>query len=187
VETRPIKGTRPRDADPVRDAAQASALAASVKDRAENVMIVDLLRNDLSRVAIPESVAVPVLCAVEHHAVHHLVSVVTASLAAGRDAIDLVEAAFPGGSISGAPKLRATEVIAELEPVQRGVYCGAIGWLGHDGSLELSIAIRTVVLADGLATLGAGGGITALSDPAAEYQESLDKAAALLAALQAVS
>ncbi len=188
VETRPIKGTRPRDADPLRDAALAAELVASEKDRAENVMIVDLLRNDLHRVAPPESVAVPALCALETHAaVHHLVSVVTAELAPDRDACDLLEATFPGGSISGAPKLRATEVIAELEPVRRGIYCGAIGWLGEDGSLELNIAIRTVVLADGMATVGAGGGITALSDPDAEYQESLDKANALLAAIAEAS
>lgn len=187
VETRPVKGTRPRDADPERDAALAAELAASAKDRAENVMIVDLLRNDLSRVAEPGSVAVPVLCGLEHHAVHHLVSVVEATLAPACDALDLIEATFPGGSIAGAPKLRATEVIAELEPVQRGVYCGAIGWLGDDGSLELSIAIRTVVLADSVVTVGAGGGVTALSDPEAEYQESLDKAAALLAAIEEVT
>lgn len=184
VETRPIKGTRPRDADPTRDAALAAELVASAKDRAENVMIVDLLRNDLSRVAEPGSVVVPVLCGLEHHAVHHLVSVVEATLEASRDALDLIEATFPGGSITGAPKLRATEVIAELEPVRRGVYCGAIGWLGDDGSLELSIPIRTAVLADGVVTVGAGGGITALSDPEAEYQESLDKAAGLLAAIE---
>lgn len=184
VETRPIKGTRPRDADPTRDAALAAELVASAKDRAENVMIVDLLRNDLSRVAEPGSVVVPVLCGLEHHAVHHLVSVVEATLEASRDALDLIEATFPGGSITGAPKLRATEVIAELEPVRRGVYCGAIGWLGDDGSMELSIPIRTAVLADGVVTVGAGGGITALSDPEAEYQESLDKAAGLLAAIE---
>jgi len=188
VETRPIKGTRPRDVDPARDAALAAELVASEKDRAENVMIVDLLRNDLHRVALPESVAVPALCTLETHAaVHHLVSVVTAELEPDRDACDLLEATFPGGSISGAPKLRATEVIAELEPVRRGIYCGAIGWLGEDGSLELNIAIRTVVLADGMATVGAGGGITALSDPSAEYQESLDKANALLAAIAEAS
>src|SRR5690606_4092049 len=170
-----------------RDAALAAELVASAKDRAENVMIVDLLRNDLSRVAEPGSVVVPVLCGLGHHAVHHLVSVVEATLEASRDALDLIEATFPGGSITGAPKLRATEVIAELEPVRRGVYCGAIGWLGDDGSLELSIAIRTVVLADGVVTVGAGGGVTALSDPEAEYQESLDKAAALLAAIEEVT
>lgn len=185
VETRPIKGTRPRDhADADRDAALAAELLASEKDRAENVMIVDLMRNDLHRVSLPDSVDTTTLCALESHAaVHHLVSTVQGRLAPGRDAFDLIAATFPGGSITGAPKLRAMEIIAELEPVRRGVYCGAIGWIGDDGALDLNIAIRTVTLADGMATLGAGGGITALSDPAAEYQETIDKAAALLAAL----
>ena len=189
IETRPIKGTRPRDlADSAVDASLAFELANSAKDRAENVMIVDLLRNDLHRVSRPESVVVPSLCALERHAaVHHLVSTVTAELAPGRDALDLIEATFPGGAITGAPKLRAMEIIAELEPVSRGVYCGAIGWIGDDGALELNIAIRTVVLTDGVATVSAGGGITALSDPAAEHQETLDKAQALLDALAEVA
>lgn len=188
VEARPIKGTRPRDRDPQRDRQHAEELSGSAKDRAENVMIVDLLRNDLHKVCDPASVQVPVLCALESHAaVHHLVSTVTATLERDRDAIDLIEAAFPGGSITGAPKLRAMEILAELEPVRRGVYCGAIGWLGFDGKLDLNIAIRTVTVANGMATIAAGGGITARSDPAAEYQETLDKAAALRQALEDVA
>jgi para-aminobenzoate synthetase component 1 len=184
VETRPIKGTRRRGHDPVEDAALARALEASEKDRAENVMIVDLLRNDLARVCAPGTIAVPLLCALESHpTVHHLVSTVTGTLREGRDVLDLLAATFPGGSITGAPKLRAMAVIASLEPVTRGAYCGAIGWIGRDGSGSFSIAIRTVTIARGLASFHAGGGITALSDPEAEYQETLDKAAALMAAL----
>lgn len=186
IETRPIKGTRPRSTDPVEDARLRDELSASAKDRAENVMIVDLLRNDLARVARTGSVAVPALCTPEAHpTVHHLVSTVTADLAEGHDALDLLRATFPGGSITGAPKVRAMEVIAELEPVARGVYCGAIGWLGLDGAMMLSVAIRTMTLAGGHAVVHAGGGITAQSQPVAEYEETLDKARALMAALAA--
>lgn len=181
IESRPIKGTRPRDADPSRDTAMATALLASEKDRAENVMIVDLVRNDLSRVATPGSVQVPSLCRLESYAaVHHLVSVVTAALRPECDALDLIAATFPAGSITGAPKLRAMAILAELEPTRRGVYCGSIGWIGLDGGMELNVAIRTVTIVDGLATVPAGGGVTALSEPGQEYQESLDKARALL-------
>jgi para-aminobenzoate synthetase component 1 len=184
VETRPIKGTRPRHADPLRDAALAAALERSAKDRAENVMIVDLLRNDLSRLAVPGSVTVPALCELESHpTVHHLVSVVRAQLRPDADALDLLAATVPGGSITGAPKLRAMEVIAALEPTARGVYSGVIGWIGLDGALGTSIAIRTIVLHDDDATFHAGGGITARSDPGSEYDETLDKARALIAAL----
>ncbi len=185
VETRPIKGTRPRGGDAEQDADLAAELLASEKDRAENVMIVDLLRNDLARVCAPGTVEVPALCVLESHpTVHHLVSTVTGTLRPGRDALDLLAATFPGGSITGAPKLRAMAVIAELEPVTRGAYCGAIGWFGRDGSMQLSIAIRTITVARGVASLHAGGGIPALSEPEAEYQETLDKAAALIAALE---
>lgn len=186
VEARPIKGTRPRGETPASDAALAHALARSAKDRAENVMIVDLLRNDLSRVATTGSVRVPSLCALESHpSVHHLVSTVTAELAPDRDAIDLMEAAFPSGSVTGAPKIRAMELIADIEPVRRGIYCGAIGWLGLDGALDTSVAIRTITIdADG-ASLHAGGGVTAVSLPDDEYEETLDKARALLGALGA--
>ncbi|SHO59895.1 para-aminobenzoate synthetase component 1 [Pseudoxanthobacter soli DSM 19599] len=182
VETRPIKGTAPRASDPDEDAAAAAALAASVKDRAENVMIVDLMRNDLSRVAEPGSVAVPVLCGVESYAgLHHLVSVVRATLSPDRDGLNLVAAAFPGGSITGAPKVRAMEIIGALEGRARGVYCGSIGYLGFDGAMDLNIAIRTVTFADGEASFQTGGGITALSDPAAEFAETLTKASRMLA------
>ncbi len=185
VETRPIKGTRPRSDDPSRDSELAVELVASEKDRAENVMIVDLLRNDLARVCAPGSIEVPSLCALESHpTVHHLASTVTGTLRQGRDALDLLAATFPGGSVTGAPKLRAMAIIAALEPVTRGAYCGAIGWLGCDGSLGLSIAIRTITVARGIASLHAGGGITALSEPETEYQETLDKARALVAALE---
>jgi para-aminobenzoate synthetase component 1 len=184
VETRPIKGTRPRGGDAATDAAFGAELLASAKDRAENVMIVDLLRNDLSRVCAPGTVAVPELCVLERYAtVQHLVSTVTGRLAPGRDALDLLAAAFPGGSITGAPKVRAMEIIAELEPVARGVYCGAIGYLSVTGAMDTSVAIRTAVLRDGVATFGAGGGVVADSDPDAEYRETLDKARGVVAAL----
>lgn len=177
VETRPIKGTAPRSADPQEDAALAAALAVSEKDRAENLMIVDLLRNDLSRVCRPGSVLEPALCALESYAnVHHLVSTVTGELEAGRDAVDLIAATFPGGSISGAPKIRAMEIIAELERNARGVFCGAIGFIGFSGDMDLNIAIRTVTLAGGKAVVQAGGGITMLSDPPAEHEETMVKA-----------
>lgn len=179
VTTRPIKGTRPRQADAAADARIRDALAGSPKDRAENLMIVDLLRNDLGRVCRPGSIAVPQLFAVESFAtVHHLVSTVSGELAPGRDALDLLRACFPGGSITGAPKLRAMQIIDELEPAARGVYCGAIGWIGLDGAMDSNIAIRTLTVQDGEVRYWAGGGIVADSDADAEYQESLDKAAA---------
>ncbi|MGD9572563.1 MAG: aminodeoxychorismate synthase, component I [Thermoleophilia bacterium] len=184
VETRPIKGTRPRGATPEEDRALAAELAASPKDRAENVMIVDLLRNDLSRVCADGSVGVPQLCAVERFAtVMHLVSSVAGVLRPGMGAADLLEACFPGGSITGAPKIRAMEIIAELEPVRRGAYCGAIGHAGWDGSLDTGIVIRTLTIRDGRVTFGAGGGVVADSDPAAEYEETVAKARAMVAAL----
>ena len=176
VEARPIKGTRRRDDDPARDAALVAELASSRKDRAENVMIVDLLRNDLSRVCAPGSVRVPVLCGLETYAsVHHLTSVITGELRPGKTMGDLVAATFPGGSITGAPKIRAMEIIAELEGMARGVYCGAIGYLGFNGHADLNIAIRTAQFAGGVARVQGGGGITARSNPAAEYEESLTK------------
>jgi len=184
VETRPIKGTRPRGRVPAEDDALARELASSEKDRAENVMIVDLLRNDLSRVCRDGSVSVPELCAVERFAtVMHLVSAVTGELRPGMGAVDLLEACFPGGSITGAPKIRAMEIIAEVEPSRRGPYCGAIGHAGWDGSLDSGVAIRTLAIRDGRVTFGVGGGIVADSDPAAEYEETLAKARALIAAL----
>ncbi|QND52750.1 aminodeoxychorismate synthase component I [Phyllobacterium sp. 628] len=178
VETRPIKGTVPRSSDPEKDRTLADALLASEKDRAENLMIVDLMRNDLSHVCNPHSVLTPVLCGLESYAsVHHLVSVVTGRLGDGKALPDLIKAAFPGGSITGAPKLRAMEIITETEQEARGVYCGSIGFIGFNGNLDTNIAIRTVLFQGGKAVFQAGGGITALSDPSAEYQETLDKAA----------
>lgn len=184
VETRPIKGTRPRGVGPEHDAALGQALVESPKDRAENLMIVDLMRNDLSRVCEPGSVRVSELFALERYAtVYHLVSTIVGQLAPGADALDLLRAAFPGGSITGAPKLRAMEIIAELERRRRGVYCGAIGYWSLSGALDTNVAIRTAVTRGGRVYFSAGGGIVADSDPAGEYQETLDKARGLIAAL----
>ena len=184
VETRPIKGTRPRGVGPEHDGALGLALSESEKDRAENLMIVDLMRNDLSRVCAPGTVRVPELFALERFAtVHHLVSTVVGQLAPGRDALDLLRAAFPGGSITGAPKVRAMEIIAELEASQRGVYCGAIGYWSVTGALDSSIAIRTAVATADRIYFSAGGGIVADSDPEQEYRETLDKARGLIDAL----
>ncbi|WP_245578995.1 aminodeoxychorismate synthase component I [Inquilinus limosus] len=184
VETRPIKGTRPRGVDPAADAALAAELQASTKDRAENLMIVDLLRNDLSKVCAVGSVRVPVLCGLETFPrVHHLVSVVEGRLATGRSAVDLLRACFPGGSITGAPKIRAMEIIRELEPARRGPYCGSIVHLGFDGSMDSSIVIRTLCGAQGQVAAQAGGGIVYDSDPDAEYDEAMVKVRPLLQAL----
>ena len=184
VRTQPIKGTRPRGRDPAEDHRLERELAESGKDRAENVMIVDLLRNDLSRVCLPGSIDVPRLAEVESHpTVHHLVSTVVGELAPGMGVVDLLRAAFPGGSISGAPRIRAMEVLRGLEPVRRGVYTGALGIIGFQGDMELSVAIRTAVIRDGWAHYGTGGGITLQSDPSAEWEETNDKAAAFLRAL----
>ncbi len=177
VETRPIKGTARRLDDASADRAQRAALLASRKDRAENVMIVDLLRNDLAKVCLPASVEVPMLCGLESYAgLHHLVSVVTGTLRDGADNVDLLAATFPGGSITGAPKLRAMEIIGEIEGGPRGIYCGAIGAVGFDGDIALNVAIRTLVVEDQTIELRTGGGITMLSDPDAEYEETLVKA-----------
>jgi len=188
VETRPIKGTRPRAADPEADRAAAEALLASAKDRAENVMIVDLLRNDLGRNCAVGSVTVDQLCTLERFAtVHHLVSTVRGRLAPGRDALDLLRGCFPGGSITGAPKLRAMEIIESLEPHRRGVYCGSIGHIGFDGAMDTNIAIRTLVVSGGEMRFWAGGGIVADSRAEAEFQETKDKAAALLETIRRLS
>ncbi len=177
VETRPIKGTRPRFDDALVDMLQTKALSESRKDRAENVMIVDLLRNDLSRVCAPGSVKAPQLCELESFAtVHHLVSTVTGELRQGLGPVDMLAAAFPGGSITGAPKLRAMEIITELEGHARGPYCGAIGYLGFNGTMDLNIVIRTAAFRGGSCVVQAGGGIVTASDPASEYVETLDKA-----------
>lgn len=184
IETRPIKGTRPRGLGPMHDAALGRALAESEKDRAENVMIVDLLRNDLSRVCRPGTVRVPELFALEHHpTVHHLVSTVVGEIEPGSGAVELIRAAFPGGSITGAPKVRAMEIIAELEPTQRGVYCGSIGYVSATGAMDTSIVIRTYLALRGQVYFQAGGGIVADSDSELEYRETLDKARGLIETL----
>lgn len=184
VETKPIKGTRPRSLHGARDRAFAEELRASSKDRAENVMIVDLLRNDLGRSCVPGSIRATRLFDIESFAsVHHLVSTVTGRLAPDRHAVDLLRGCFPGGSITGAPKVRAMQIIDSVEPHRRSVYCGAIGYIGFDGNMDTNIAIRTLVQHADAIYAWAGGGIVADSDPEAEFQESLDKAAALLALL----
>ena len=185
VETKPIKGTRPRVTDPDTDAANVAELRNSLKDRAENLMIVDLLRNDIGKNCAPGSVTVPKLFDIESYAtVHHLVSTVTGRLAEGHGALDLLRGCFPGGSITGAPKIRSMEIIEELEPHRRGVYCGSIGYVGFDGSMDSNIAIRTLVHSDHSIRFWAGGGIVADSDPEQEYQECYHKAAALLHLLE---
>ena len=181
VETRPVKGTRPRGETPAADAALKLELIDSTKDRAENLMIVDLLRNDLGRVCEPGSVRVPRLFDAESYAtVHHLVSTVIGRLAAGQDAISLLRACFPGGSITGAPKIRAMEIIEELEPHRRGVYSGSIGYLGFDGAMDTNIAIRTLIHSAGTVRFWAGGGIVQDSQVEEEFGEVFDKAATLL-------
>ena len=181
METRPIKGTRPRDANPMRDAELAAELANSEKDRAENLMIVDLMRNDLGRVARIGSVKVPELFRVEHfHSVHHLVSSVTAQLRPGLGPIDVLRATFPGGSITGAPKLRAIEIIDEAEVARRGAYCGAVVWIGFDGAMDSSIVIRSLAVGHDKIVAQAGGAVLAESDPAQEYEEMRVKLAPLL-------
>ncbi len=184
VDTRPIKGTRGRGATEAEDRGLATALVESPKDRAENLMIVDLLRNDLGRVAETGSVMVPELNALYSFAsVHHLVSTVTARLRKGLTPVDLIRASFPGGSVTGTPKIRAMEIIDELEAGRRGAYCGAIGWIGLDGGMELSIAIRTLTLTRERVIAQAGGGIVADSDPMGEYREALTKVRPMLATL----
>ena len=186
VATNPIKGTRPRGRDRDDDRRLARELLASAKDRAENVMIVDVLRNDLGRVCRPGSVRVPRLCRLERTAaVQHLVSTVTGRLSAGRDAFDLLAVSFPGGSITGAPKIRAMELLETLEPVRRGPYTGIAGWLGPDGAMATSILIRTFVADGERLSLHVGGGITWRSDPAEEWAETVAKARGPLTAIGA--
>jgi aminodeoxychorismate synthase component I len=187
VESRPIKGTRPRAAEPRRDRALAGALATSEKDRAENLMIVDLVRNDLGRVCETGSVEVPELRAIESYAtVHQMVSTVEGRLRAGCDVVDLLRAAFPPGSMTGAPKLAAMQLLADLEPARRGIYSGALGYFDARGGADLSVVIRTAVVTGGRAFVHAGGGIVADSEPGAEWLESLDKARVVLEAIEAV-
>jgi para-aminobenzoate synthetase component 1 len=185
VETRPIKGTRPRGATPEEDRGYAEGLLRSAKDRAENVMIIDLLRNDLGRVCAYGSVRVSAVCRLEsYETVHHLVSEVRGRLRPGLGPIDLLRAAFPGGSVTGAPKVRAMEIIAELEPTARGPYCGSLGYLGFDGTADTSILIRTFTVGGGWVQFPVGGGIVADSSPEEEYEETLHKAEGLLRALR---
>jgi para-aminobenzoate synthetase component 1 len=184
VETRPIKGTRGRSHFPEADLFAGDELQLSEKDRAENVMIVDLMRNDLSRVCTADSVHVAQLCRLETYAfVKHLVSVVRGVLQPGLTAIDLLRASFPGGSVTGAPKVRAMQIIAELEPTARGPYCGSLGYVGFDGTMDASILIRTITAGRGWWQLPVGGGIVAQSDPDDEYRETWHKARGMLAAL----
>ncbi|MFM5065416.1 aminodeoxychorismate synthase component I [Aeromonas caviae] len=187
IETKPIKGTRPRHPDPAQDARVAESLASADKDRSENLMIVDLLRNDIGRVSRPGSVTVPHLFAVESFpAVHHLVSTIHGELDTRWQEVDLLRACFPGGSITGAPKIRAMEIIEELEPVRRNAYCGSIGYLSQHGRMDTSICIRTLIAEAGQLHCWAGGGIIADSDPDAEYQETYDKVARILPLLDAL-
>lgn len=185
VETRPIKGTRPRGRDEADDLAMIEALQNSDKDRAENLMIVDLLRNDLGKCCRPGSIHVPRLFAIEHYAtVHHMVSTIVGALSEGEDATTLLRNCFPGGSITGAPKLRAMEIIEELEPVRRGIYCGSIGYIGYDGRMDSNIAIRTVLHKDGVCYFSAGGGIVNDSVCDEEYRETFAKAEGILRVFQ---
>ncbi|MBX2834609.1 MAG: aminodeoxychorismate synthase component I [Micavibrio sp.] len=178
VEAKPIKGTRPRSDDPKQDEKMRCALEASEKERAENTMIVDLLRNDLSKTCMASSVHVSDLCKVESFAgVHHLVSTIRGTLKKDASPLALIRNAFPGGSITGAPKIRAMEIIEEIEPHRRGAYCGSMAYIGFDGSMDSSILIRTLVYEGDKVSLNVGGGITSDSDPAEEYQETLHKAA----------
>ncbi len=180
VETKPIKGTTRREDNPATDQLQRMALENSAKDRAENTMIVDLLRNDLSKVCKAGTIKVDALCKLESFArVHHLVSTVSGKLQKDKTPLDLLRACFPGGSITGAPKIRAMEIIEELEEKQRGPYCGSLGYIGFDGTMDSNILIRTLVYKNDTVSFNTGGGITSDSDPQSEYQETLDKAAAI--------
>jgi para-aminobenzoate synthetase component 1 len=184
IVTKPIKGTRPRGATAEEDSRLIDELASSEKDRAENLMIVDMLRNDLGRVAEYGSVRVPKLWDIEQHpTVHQMVSTVEAVLGTAYDAVDLLKASFPGGSITGAPKIRAMQIIEELEPFRRGIYCGSAGYIDCRGHIDLNIVIRSFIVRDSTAYLHGGGGIVIDSDPEMEYQETLDKIAGLKAAL----
>lgn len=186
ITSRPIKGTCARHPDVRQDRRAAAKLASSAKDRAENVMIVDLLRNDLGRVALPGTVRVPELCAVESFpAVHHLVSTIKAELATENRATDLLKSTFPGGSITGAPKIRAMEIIEQLEPHRRSIYCGSIGYLSCCGTMDSNIAIRTLLAQRGEMHCWSGGGIVIDSEVEAEFQETIDKIGRILPILSA--
>ena len=185
VETRPIKGTRPRGNNALEDAQEIQQLKDSLKDRAENLMIVDLLRNDLGRNCKIGSIRVPELFAIESYPnVHHLVSSVTGALAEGKDALDLLAGSFPGGSITGAPKIRAMQIIDELEPCRRQLYCGSLLYVDVRGEMDSSIAIRSLIFKQGQVHCWGGGGIVMDSDAEAEYQESLTKVRLLMQTLE---
>ena len=185
VETRPIKGTKPRGKTPEEDKALAQSLMESAKDRAENVMIVDLERNDIGRVCRYGTVKVTELAILETYpTVFHLTSTVVGQLSEGKNRIDLLKATFPGGSITGAPKVRAMEIIDELEPTRRSVYTGSLGYLSFGGDMDLDIVIRTIIVKDGRAYFQVGGAIVYDSEPEAEYVETLDKGRALIQALK---
>lgn len=185
LETRPIAGTRPRGSSPADDERLAAELIGHEKERAEHIMLVDLLRNDIGRVSRYGSVRVDELMAIEHYShVMHIVSHISGELAAGRDEYDVIAALFPGGTITGAPKIRTMEIIEELEPVRRGPYTGSIGWIDYNGNMELNITIRTMVVHDGRCHIQAGAGIVIDSVPEREYVESLNKAKALWKAME---
>src|SRR5256714_8172594 len=185
VETRPLAGTRRRGADAEQDLALERELLADEKERAEHVMLVDLGRNDVGRVAEPGSVRVERLMDVERYShVMHMSSLVSGRLGPGQSSLDALRAAFPAGTVSGAPKIRAMEIIADLEPDQRGCYSGALGYVGFGGNLDLAITLRTVVIANGTGYVQAGAGVVADSNPSREYEETLEKAGAMLAAVE---
>ena len=182
IETRPMKGTQPRSRDPAEDARRRQFLQSDEKNRAENLMIVDLLRNDISRVSVPGSVKVPELFSVEtYNTVHQMTSLIAAQLVPGATLSEILRALFPCGSITGAPKLRAMQILGDLEPSPREVYCGTIGWAAPDGRTEFNVAIRTLLVEDGQATLNVGGGVVHDSTAAGEYEEALWKARFALA------
>ena len=182
IETRPMKGTQPRSTDPAEDARRRRFLQSDEKNRAENLMIVDLLRNDISRVSVPSSVKVPELFSVETYTtVHQMISLISAQLVPGATLSEILRALFPCGSITGAPKLRAMQILGELEPAPREVYCGTIGWAAPDGRAEFNVAIRTLLVEDGQATLNVGGGVVHDSTADGEYEEALWKARFALA------
>jgi para-aminobenzoate synthetase len=188
VESKPIKGTRPRGATPADDEALHDDLATNVKDRAENLMIVDLIRNDLNRVCEIGTVHVPKLFDVETYApVHQLVSTIRGTIRPDASAVDCVRETFPGGSMTGAPKLRTMQIIDRLEDGPRGFYSGALGWFGLSGAADLSIVIRTLTATKGCVSFGVGGAIVALSDPEEEFEETVVKSRAMVTALLATA